>query len=207
VTSETIVLVHGLWMNGMDMTLLRIRLRKSGYHCQQFCYATVRKTPLQNALDLNAYIDEIDSPTVHFVCHSLGGLVIRHLFHEYPHQRPGRIVTLGTPHKPSSAAKQFSRFALSRMTLGKSIVNGLSGNVPAWQGSHDLGVIAGTFWFGAGMLVAAIPSPSDGTVSVEETRLAGMQDHITLTASHLGLVLSRTAAKQIVYFLQHGQFK
>lgn len=191
----------------MDMTLLRTRLRKSGYHCKQFCYATVRKTPLKNAMDLNAYIDEIDSPTVHFVCHSLGGLVIRHLFHEYPHQRPGRIVTLGTPHKPSSAAKQFSRFALSRMALGKSIVKGLSGNVPPWRGSHELGVIAGTLRFGAGMLLPGIPKPSDGTVAVAETRLEGMKDHITLTATHVGLVLSRTAAKQTVYFLQKGQFR
>ncbi len=190
----------------MDMTLLRKRLEHAGYTTKQFSYPTVRNTPLENAMDLNAFVAKINSPTVHFVCHSLGGIVVRHLFHEYPDQKPGRIVTLGTPHKPSSAAQQLSRFTPTCMMLGKSTINGLLGNIPPWNGSNELGSIAGTLRFGLGMIIPNIPKPNDGTIAIEETKLDGIQDHIILSASHFGLLLSRKAVNQTLIFMQQGKF-
>jgi len=205
-SKETIILVHGLWMNGLDMTLLRQRLVKQGYQTFQFSYPTVRRTPLENAMALHAFIKKIDSPSIHFVCHSLGGLVIRHLFHEYPDQKPGRIVTMGTPHRPSSSAKQLSRFLPGQIILGKSLVNGLLGNIPRWKGERELGSIAGTLQFGMGMIIPNVARPNDGTVAVEETKLEGMTDHIVLHVSHFGLLVSAKASQEVCYFFQHGKF-
>jgi triacylglycerol esterase/lipase EstA (alpha/beta hydrolase family) len=98
-------LVHGLFRNGWEMALLRLRLAAVGYRMVQFTYPTVRLSPEKNAKDLQAFIDRrVETETLHFVAHSLGGLVIRYLFHDFPKQRPGRIVTVGTPHQGSSIA-------------------------------------------------------------------------------------------------------
>ena len=204
---ETIILVHGIWMNGLEMRLLKKRLSNAGYATRQFSYHSVRSSPIENAIELQAFAQMIDSPTIHYVCHSQGGLIVRHLFHKYPNQSPGRIVTLGTSHRPSSAARQLSRIMPGRVLLGQSVQSGLLGNVPPWLGSHDLGVIAGSLRMGIGMLIPGIPKPSDGTVAIEETQLDGMADHIILPVSHFGMLLSSRVAKQTIHFLSNGFFK
>lgn len=206
-TEETVVLVHGLYMNGMDMGLLYRRLEHAGFNTLRFSYHSLQNTPLENALALQTYVEKIHSPVIHYVCHSLGGLVIRQLFHNYPEQRPGRIVTLGTPHSISSAAQRLNQSSPGRMLLGKSIKQGLLGDVPPWRNSHEFGVIAGTLRLGLGMFIPGIPRPNDGTVAVAETRLDGMTDHITLPVSHFGMLISKTVARQSIHFLQHGRFQ
>ena len=204
---EMVILVHGLWMNGMDMTIMRQRLAHSGYRSHRFSYHTLRHSPLQSALELQRAIAELDAAVLHFVCHSLGGLIIRHLFHEHPDQRPGRVITLGTPHQPSSAAMHLAHTVPGRWLLGRSTDQGLLGNVPAWTGSHELGSIAGDLRFGMGMIFPDIPRPNDGTIAVEETRLPGMKDHVTVHASHFGLLFSRDAQRYVERFLATGRFK
>lgn len=205
-SAETVVLVHGLWVSARNMGLLQRRLAHAGFRALAFSYPTVRSAPRANAMELNAYCRELDGPVVNFVAHSLGGLVLRHLFHDYPDQRPGRVVTLGTPHQPSAAAGSLARIRPGRAALGRSVQEGLLGGAPPWDPKHELGSIAGTLRLGLGRLVPGIPAPSDGTVTVAETRLPGMADHITAPVSHLGLLLSRRVANYTVHFLRHGHF-
>jgi pimeloyl-ACP methyl ester carboxylesterase len=157
-------------------------------------------------MDLQMFAKTIGTPMIHYVCHSLGGLIVRHLYSEYPDQPRGRIVTLGTPHSPSSAAKKLTKYLPGRLLLGKSTRQGLLGPVPVWHNTHELGVIAGTLRMGVGMMIPGIPKPSDGTVAVEETKLEGMADHLTLPVSHFGMLTSRRVAQQTIYFLNHGKF-
>ncbi|MBI1731312.1 MAG: alpha/beta hydrolase [Gammaproteobacteria bacterium] len=188
------------------MGLLQHRLDRAGFRTAVFSYSTVRNAPRANALALNAFCRELDARALHFVGHSLGGLVLRHLFFDYPDQRPGRVVTLGTPHQPSSAAGSLSRIGPGRYLLGRSLQEGLLGGAPRWNRRHELGSIAGTLRLSFGRLVPGIPAPSDGTVAVAETRLDGMTDHITAPVSHLGLVLSRRVAEYTMQFLRCGRF-
>ena len=134
-------------------------------------------------------------------------MIVRHLYNEYPDQPRGRIVTLGTPHSPSSAAKKLIKILPGRLFLGKSTSQGLLGPLPPWGNTHELGVIAGTLRMGVGMMIPGIPKPNDGTVAVEETKLEGMTDHLTLPVSHFGILMSRCVAEQTIYFLEHGMFK
>lgn len=200
------VLIHGLWVNGMDMSLLRHRLSNRGFAPAQFSYHSIGDTPRANAVALNAFVAELGAPAVHFVAHSLGGLVLRHLFHEYPGQPPGRVVTLGTPHAISSAARSLSRWLPGRLMLGRSVDGGLLGGAPSWDGKRELGSLAGTIPIGLGMVLPGIPAPNDGTVAVEETRLRGMADHLVLPVSHFGMLFSRRVAYQVGYFLRQGRF-
>ena len=203
---DTIILVHGLWMNGIDMTLLARRLEKAGYETAQFSYPSMGNTPRENASRLDSFATGLDAPVIHFVGHSLGGIVIRHLFFDYPNRKPGRVVTLGTPHRPSYSAHNLSSYTLGKLMLGQSVVDGLLGNIPPWSDVHDLGSIAGTMEFGLGLVFNGLPSPNDGTVTVEETRLPYMKDHVSVHASHFGLLLSPTTADLCHNFLRDGLF-
>lgn len=202
---DSIVLVHGLWMKGPEMFLLRRRLRKAGFRVYQFRYRSVARDLGENARQLNAFVQKVDAKTVHFVAHSLGGLVVRRLFHDFPQQRPGRIVTLGTPHTGSYVADRLSRNGLLRRCFGRSLP-ALSGELYRWRGERALGSIAGYLPVGISLLLPDVPKPNDGTVAVIETLLPGMSDHVQVKASHMGLLFSCRAIEQILAFLSDGRF-
>ncbi len=203
-----VVFVHGLWMTGADMWWLRRRVKRDGFSVKQFSYPTVRCNLKQNAARLNDFLKQYgsDVDVIHLVGHSLGGLVIRQLFHDYPEQKPGRIVTLGTPHLGSAIAHIFNRNRVGRWMLGNSIECGLLGNVAPWLGERELGVIAGTKDHGIGRVFCALPQPNDGTVAVEETYCDGMTDHFQLPVAHSSMLLSREVARQVSHFLRQGVF-
>lgn len=201
-----VVLVHGLWMTGVDMMLLRFRLRQQGFVVKQFSYRPVRCDLLQNAVRLNRFLLKIQADTIHLVGHSLGGLLIRSLLYNFPHQRSGRVVTLGTPHQGSHVARFFSHHNPLKHLLGKSIP-ALAGGVPSWNGERELGSVAGSLAVGVGRVLRDLPVPNDGTVAVHETELDLMSDHLTLPVSHMGMLVSARVAAQTGYFLHHGHFR
>lgn len=187
------------------MYLLNRRLQKAGYRVHRFSYRSVARELSENARHLNAFVQKVEGETVHFVAHSLGGLVVRRLFHDFPNQRPGRIVTLASPHSGSYVANRLSRSGFFRKLLGCSLTP-LSGELYPWTGGRELGSIAGTLSVGVGWLVRDLSKPNDGTVAVEETRLYGMTDHLLVHTSHMAMLLSETVARQTVQFLCHGRF-
>jgi pimeloyl-ACP methyl ester carboxylesterase len=203
---ESIVLVHGLWMKGFEMRLLQWRLRRAGYRVYRFSYRSVARDLIENARHLNIFLQKVEGETVHFVAHSLGGLVVRRLLHDFPEQRPGRIVTLGTPHIGSYVANRLSRMGWFRRLLGYSFPS-LKGELSPWHGERQLGSIAGDLSIGIGQVVRSLPRPNDGTVSVVETQLERMSDHVVLHASHMALLFSQQAAEQTIHFLRNGVFE
>ncbi len=193
-------------MHGVDMVLLQHRFEQAGYDAHRFRYPSTDKTVLQNAELLADFIDSLDASAVHLICHSLGGLVVRQYIDNHPAERLGNIVMLGTPNQSSSAAKKLATWPGGKLLMGKSLNDGLSGSLPAWPDNQPLGVIAGDHRFGMGTIIPGIPQPNDGTVSVEETRLAGMQDHIVIHTSHFGLLMSKEVFNEALHFIQHGSF-
>lgn len=205
---EAVVLVPGLWLPGWSLGLLTHRLAREGYDARLFGYPTVRASLAENAERLSAFVRRVDAQRLHFVGHSLGGLVIRALLALEPPDRLGRVVTLGTPHNGSFVAQRFARWPGGRRMMGRGIGAMLAGEPQAWPlPPCELGVIAGDFGLGLGRLVAPdLPSPHDGTVAVAETRVDGVADHITLRVSHLGMLLSPAVARQTACFLRSGCF-
>lgn len=201
----TVILVHGLYMHGFCMMPLAWRLQREGYRTLIFSYATLRNPLTAVARTLAATVDTVTTTPLHFVGHSLGGLVIRHLTAACPELPPGRTVTLGTPHTGSCIACELSRGRLGPI-LGPTMDEGLLGNLPPWPPQRELGSIAGTLNLGLGRLLAALPLPADGTVAVAETRFPGMTDHLCLPVNHTGLLLSADVARQVHAFLAAGRF-
>ena len=201
------MLVHGLFMNGYEMCLLRRPLRHAGYRLRRFHYRSVRMTPAVAAERLHSLVDGLTTTRIHFVCHSLGGLVVRHYFAAFPDARHGRVVTLGTPHQASYAADGLSRHRLGRLLLGRCREQGVCGGVPSWRGDHELGSVAGNIPVGMGRVVPRLPRPNDGTVSVAETRLPTAADHIVLPVTHMSILVAPVVSRQTVHFLAHGRFE
>jgi len=203
--TESVLLIHGLWLNRAMMKPLAWRLEQAGLHCRLFGYASMMATPDENTARLAQTIATFSTQApLHLVGHSMGGLLIRQLLHERPLPQPGRVVTLGTPHQGSHVARCLAASPL-RPILGKG-AGLLCEGPPPWRGERDLGSVAGTRPLGAGLLVGGLARPHDGTVAVAETRLDGARDHITVPASHLGILLSREAAAQTLCFLRNGHF-
>ncbi|VAW69981.1 hypothetical protein MNBD_GAMMA09-1708 [hydrothermal vent metagenome] len=203
---EAVILIHGIWMNGSEMFRLRQRLTDAGYECHLFRYHSLKCSPEENAEQLNKFTHLLEAKVVHFVCHSLGGLVLLHLFDKHIVEKKGRVVFLGVAVNGSQVARRLYSTLMTRWTMGKSIEHGLLGDRPVWAKWRDLGVISGNFPLGVGLVVGGPALPHDGTVSVEETYLDGATDYITMTVNHFGLLYSEEVAMQVITFLRAGKF-
>ena len=206
-TAEAVVLIHGLWMPALVMALLAQRLRSAGWATFRFAYTSRHATLRENAEVLAAFVRGIDAPRVHFVAHSLGGLLLIQLLQDFPGLPPGRVVLLGTPYRGSHVARRLSHHGWGRWLCGLSLDGALLGDGPRWTGGRELGIIAGSLPIGAGWIVSGLAKPNDGTVAVAETVVAERTDAITLPVTHSGLVFSAAVARQVVHFLNAGSFQ
>jgi pimeloyl-ACP methyl ester carboxylesterase len=205
---ETVVVVHGLWMHGVIMWCLARRITRCGFDVKVYSYPSMRLSLSENAARLAAYCASLGVARVHFVAHSLGGLVALKMLASGHEVHCGRMVLLGTPSGGSFAARRLHALPGGGALLGRSIGEWLR-QTPATPASVPLiGVVAGTRSVGLGQLVAPdLPKPNDGVVAVEETTLAGMTSRVTLKVAHSGMLVSRVVARQCCAFLRHGSFE
>ena len=205
VLQEHVILLHGIWMRGITLQQLARLLRRGGYSVDTFDYASVFGGVQHAAQKLRDRIRDCDADRVHVVGHSLGGLVALEAMRDAPKLPAGRIVCLGSPLRGSAVARRLTRTPAGRWLLGHSRDSLLDG-VHAWSGSRAVGVIAGTRPIGLGMALGALDSSNDGTVTIDETRLAGIADHCVVPITHSGLVFSAEVAELTMAFLRDGRF-
>jgi pimeloyl-ACP methyl ester carboxylesterase len=204
------VLLHGLWMHGFELGVLRRRLQaKTGMRTVTFSYPSMRGGLAEHVRRLLEFARQQDAAQLHFVGHSLGGLVILDALHVTNDLPPGRAVLLGTPLQGSRAAQGVVRaLPFGRSVLGMTAYQELVHGKPRqWMGESDVGVIAGSYNVGLGRLFVSREAESDGTVLVSETLLPGAADHIVLRTSHTSMLFSPEVAAQTAHFLQQGSFR
>ena len=204
---SSVVTVHGLWMRSTAMGVLRRRLEPNGFSFHDFTYSSIAGSLSANVDALEAFVARVPGETVHFVGHSLGGVLICALLERSLPARTGRVVCLGSPLKGSKTAARLCRWPGGRHLIGKCLVDvHARGGFAAWRAGVEVGCIAGRMPFGVGRLLGPFPEPNDGTVAVEETVIAGHTDHIVLPVSHVALLWSTNVAKQVAHFLERGRF-
>lgn len=201
-----VVLVHGLWLNGLEFFVLRDRLKRAGFAPEALHYPSTRVS-LQEAADALAAKLRTLGPTAHVVAHSLGGVVALETFARHADLPPGRVVLLGSPVQGSRAAKAVAGWSVGPQVLGPLAMAELARpQSRRWVGPREIGVIAGSRSAGLGRLFADLPVPNDGTVAVEETRLPGAASAVVHDASHTGMLFSPAVAGSTLQFLATGSF-
>lgn len=205
--SEHVILLHGIWMRGLTLWPLARHLRTGGYTVETPDYASMSGGGIAAAAArLRERLRHADAAAVHLVGHSLGGLVALEAVRDQTDLVDGRIVCLGSPLRGSAAARGLAHWPGGQWLLGHS-AQALRDGIAPWNGPREVGVIAGHLPLGLGFAFGHLASPHDGTVTVEETRLAGIADHRTVGTSHTGLLLSVEAAELTLQFLRHGRFE
>jgi pimeloyl-ACP methyl ester carboxylesterase len=202
-----VVLVHGLWTHGLLMELQRRYLANAGFDAVCYSYPSVRLTLSENASRLAQFARTLGVPVVHWVGHSLGGLIILRMFEREAALMPGRAVLLGSPYADAHSGRVLARSVWGTRMLGRSVGEWLDLKKPAQFPGREIGVIAGTRSIGLGRIVARdLPTPNDGAVAVAETQIAAACDRIELPVTHTGMLLSRRIAHQVGAFLRDGRF-
>lgn len=214
--AECVVLLHGLARSDTSLLALQEVLEFHGYRVVNDGYPS---DDLPFA-DLVPFVGEAAArcgdDRVHFVTHSLGGILVRAWLAQGIPDNLGRVVMLAPPNHGSEIVDQMEGNGLLRQGM-----EWFQGPVAAELGTgpdsvpnrlppanFPLGVIAGETGFnplnplGAGLF----DGPSDGTVSVASTRLEGMDDHIVIGATHTLIMNNPVAMAEVLEFLRNGVF-
>ncbi len=211
---DGVVLLHGILRRAASMQLLEQALTAEGYRVLNLDYPSREQDLAQIVESLHAPISAFAAELageLHFVTHSMGGLVARAYLNRHRPQRLGRVVMLAPPNEGSEIADLLQRNWLYRSAFGPAggqLATRRSDELCSLLGAVDypLGVIAGdrSLYVFASLV---LPGPNDGRVSVERTRVAGMSDHIVLHTSHPLIMRDPEAMAQTIHFLRHGRFR
>jgi len=208
---EIIVLLHGLGRSNTSMWLLASRLEDAGYYVQRVEYRSLHQNPDEIVKDISSQINQCcqkHTQSVHFVGHSLGGLMVRAYLQNNKVDKLGRVVLLGTPNKGTEAADHFSDSWLidilgpTAKALGtddKSFPTSLEAPY------YPVGIIAGELK--SKLNDPVIPGKDDGLVSVEATKIDAMTDFIIIETGHSMMRYDREVADQTIEFIRNGVFK
>ncbi|MEX2044791.1 MAG: alpha/beta fold hydrolase [Opitutus sp.] len=239
--AEIVVLLHGLGRTSASMNALGRALQREGFRVVNPGYASRTKSleslatewlpaelaklepAASGAGDIpsadsgeppqSAAIDAPSRPRIHFVTHSMGGIIVRLWLREcgVP-ENLGRVVMLAPPNQGSEIADRLQAFAPFRWFTG---VNGrrlgtaadaLPRTLGPWPAPHaELGIIAGSVSLNP-LVASWIPRPNDGKVSVVATHLAGERDHVVVPASHTWIARRRQTIAHVTSFLHQGRF-
>jgi pimeloyl-ACP methyl ester carboxylesterase len=205
---ETVVLVPGLWVHARFMLPMQRRIERCGYHVTRFSYRSMRNTLTDNAHALAAFCAALPASRLHLVGHSMGGLVALAALAQLSMRPPARVVLVGTPFAPSYSAQKLLRLPGGPALLGRCMREWLASAMRSAGQGCEIGVIAGDLSIGLGRIVAPdLARPNDGVVSVDETRVPGMRDHVVLHVSHTAMLFSAEVARKVCLFLDAGRFR
>jgi pimeloyl-ACP methyl ester carboxylesterase len=204
--SKTVILVHGLWVNGAAMWPLAARLARAGYSPRVFDYAGRR--PLEDNVERLARFasERCGARGCSYVGHSLGALLVLETLNRRPDIGVASAVLLAPPLRGCLAARRFGATRLGQRMLGASAALWAEGREARWLRDAPLGVVAGTISFGLGRLFGPLPGANDGVVLADETRVENAAEHLLAPMSHSLMVVSRRTARLVARFLDHGSF-
>ena len=213
VNDECVVLLHGLNRSWRAMRTMAKALQEAGFSTVNVDYPSQAGTieviaPL--AVDTGLIeCRATGASRIHFVTHSIGGILIRYQNEHAPIPDLGRVVMLAPPNQGSEIVDK------TRDWPGFEIFSGAAGaqlgtdadSVPKQLGpvDFDLGVIAGTGTINI-FTSALLPDPDDGKVSVASTRVDGMKDFLVVGNSHRYITRSEVVTRNAAAFLRTGAF-
>jgi triacylglycerol lipase len=211
---ECVILLHGLGRTSRSMQTLQRALEQSGYVVANIGYPS-RKFPVEQlatgAVERGlAACRKQGASRIHFVTHSLGGILVRYYMRDHDVPELGRVVMLAPPNQGSEVVDAFSRvpgFAAITGPAGLQLGTDPAA-LPNALGpvTFPVGVIAGTGSINP-VFSALHRGENDGTVSVARAGVEGMSDFVRVRASHTFIMRNAQAIRQTLAFLEAGRFR
>lgn len=209
--AEHVVLLHGLGRSDRSMLPLAERIAAGGYRAFTVDYPSTALTPDELAGLVGDAIETCCAAAsrIHFVTHSLGGILVRIYLAQTPDPRVGRVVMLSPPNRGSELVDLLGDTRVFESLMGPTAVqlgtdaDSLPNRLPAPE--FQLGVIAATGTINP-LGSAVIPGEDDGIVSLCSMWTEGVDDMITVPDSHALVMRSREVARQVLHFLAEGSF-
>ncbi|UCH49959.1 MAG: alpha/beta fold hydrolase [Betaproteobacteria bacterium] len=208
--AETVVLLHGLGRSSTSMWIFALRLKRAGFHVELVGYDSINQNPDEILEEISEQIRECCakvSGRIHFVGHSLGGLMVRAYLQNNDVANLGRVVLMGTPNQGTVAADYFrDTWLLKRLGPTAERLGTDENSFPRTLEApyYPVGIIAGEFE--SDLIDNVIPGKDDGLVPVDATKLEGMDDFIVLQTSHAMMRYDEEVARQTIEFLKNGRF-
>jgi pimeloyl-ACP methyl ester carboxylesterase len=210
VTKEYVILLHGLARSAHSMDKMAQRLTEQGYSVLNISYPS-RSYSIEQLAEqtISDAIAQCNNMPVSFVTHSMGGILVRQFLSNHRIKNLNKVVMLGPPNKGTEIVDKLGNLP------GFHLVNGAAGmqlgtgalSVPNQLGkaNFNVGIIAGTQSINL-LLSTLIPDADDGKVSVESTKVDGMNDHIEMPTSHVFMMRNDAVIAQVISYLKQGKF-
>jgi pimeloyl-ACP methyl ester carboxylesterase len=214
--AETVIVVHGLGRTPASMTILVERLQAAGFRVMNFGYPSTEEPIESLVARLRSTVEECcaeDMARVHFVTHSMGGLLVRFYLAEYSPEHEGRVVMLAPPNQGSEVADFVTELiaespSLTRILGPSGSRLGTDSTGIAYQlgpADFEVGIITGNRSMNL-INSVLIPGPDDGKVAVDRARLEGADAFLVVEATHTFIMNHRGVADQTIHFIREGRF-
>ena len=210
---ECVIVLHGLGRTAYSMGRIAEALVSNNYLVWNESYPSTShsiETLATEAINKGLeFCEQNQTQTVHFVTHSLGGILVRQYLQLHTIGNLGRVVMLSPPNHGSEVADLLKDYTIYQIILGPAArqlgtdKDNLTGQLRPVKG--EIGIITGVSsldpWFSP-----VIPGDDDGKVSVESAKLEEMSDFMLVPNGHTFIMRDATVIKQVLYFLDHGTF-
>jgi triacylglycerol esterase/lipase EstA (alpha/beta hydrolase family) len=212
-STDCVVLLHGLNRSWRTMDKFAEALQQEGFSTANVDYPSSNETiEVLAPKVVNEGLGQCrqtGASRIHFVTHSLGGILMRYAHSQEPIPDLGRVVMLGPPNKGSEVIDK------TRNWPGVKAFSGEAGlqlgtdeeSIPSQLGPVDfeLGIIAGTGSTNP-FMSAMLPAEDDGKVTVARTQVEGMDDFKIVSNSHFAIMRSDSVIRATTRFLRTGSF-
>lgn len=209
---ENVVLLHGLARSASSFKKLEKTLNDEGYQVYNINYPSRKFTIEVLASKIRTQLEPVikDGETIHFVTHSMGGILLRQIQCDDPIKTIGRVVMLSPPNNGSEVVDvlgELSAFEWLNGPAGNQLGTGpdsAPNTLPAVD--FELGIITGdrSINWGLSML---IPGKDDGKVSVKSAKVEGMKSFRVVHASHPLIMKNSNVIEMVTFFLKNGSFE